>query len=74
MTSQDERLRELQFQLDAALYKIKLLQEDLSTANARINEACEEIARWKTEALERRQLMIKDQKETLYRLPLGRVR
>lgn len=76
-TNCDEQMRDLREMHEQALYRIKLLQEEKSVLKARLSEQFEEIARWRHEALERRKLMIKDQRDetnNLLRLPIGTVK
>lgn len=69
----DETLKDLT-RLRNDHFAIKVVLQNLQTENQRLKdrlaEACAEIAQWKTECLDRRQRMIKTQKEQTVRVPI----
>lgn len=69
----DETLKELtRLRNDHFAVKVVLknLQSENNLLRERLSEACTEIAQWKTECLDRRQRMIKAEKESLIRVPI----
>jgi predicted RNase H-like nuclease (RuvC/YqgF family) len=58
---------------DDLLRQISGMHNDITTLKAHLNEACEELARWKVECLERRKFMVKEQHSTLLNVPINGV-
>jgi hypothetical protein len=61
---------DLQMENNDMLRQILSLQNDVTTYRARLNEALTELARWKIEALDRRQRMVRQQQVEMVRVPV----